>query len=80
MIPTKIDSDVLKAFDDANLSLGQIWAHKWKGYDVKITFIKRKVAGVKVEELATGKVDAFCIELFLERFSYKGSINDTDKD
>lgn len=63
--------EALVLFDEASLSIGQMWTHKRKGYDVEITYVSRKVAGVKVKEITTGQVDAFCIELFLEWFSYK---------
>lgn len=53
-------------------STGQTWTHKWKGYDVKITYISR-IGGVKVEEVATGQVDGFCMEVFLDWFSHKNN-------
>ena len=68
----KLDRETLKSFDDANLSIGQIWKSKGQGSDIKITYLGRNVAGVKFEEVGTGKIGAFCIEIFLERFYYEG--------
>ena len=57
-------------------STGQTWTHKQKGYDVKITYINRRGGGIRVEEVATGQPDGFCIKVFLERFSPKNKDSD----
>lgn len=54
----KLDPEALKAFDDANLSIGQIWTPKKQGCDIRITYLGRNVAGVKFEELGSGKIGA----------------------